>query len=389
MQRIKSIFAQESTAGILLLLSTLLAVIIANSKWQNFYFQLLNTPIAFQFGTFTLEKTFLIWINEGLMSIFFFTIGLEIKRAISDGSLSTVSKISFPLVGALGGMVIPALIYIFFNYSDPVAMQGFGIPIATDTAFALCLLTLLGKKVPKELKVFLVTLAILDDIGAIIIIAIFYSHDLSMLSMVLALAAILVLAMLHNFKVTKLSPYLITGILLWFFVLKSGVHATLAGIILAFFIPYRSEDETYSPLLTCELTFAPWTNFLVLPLFALANAGFDGSDMTWAHLLQPIPLGIAMGLFVGKQIGIFGACWLLTKFNSFGLPKHMTLLDLYCISLLCGIGFTMSLFIGGLAFLDDPSKYISLVKLGVLSGSVLSGLLGFAILKYYRSPKWQ
>lgn len=381
MLKIKDFFAKESAPGVLLLLSALIAVILSNSPIQHYYFRLLDTPIAFHFGNFVLEKTFLMWINEGLMSLFFFTVGLEIKRAIMDGSLSTVSKISFPLLAAIGGMIAPALVYSFFNYGDPTAMQGFGIPIATDTAFAVCILLLVGKKIPRELKIFLVTLAIMDDIGAITVIAIFYNRDLSLLSMFLAVVAILVLAMLNNFKVSKLSPYLLTGVLLWFFVLKSGVHATLAGILLAFFIPYRAENKDYSPLITCELTFAPWCNFLVVPLFALANAGFDGTDMTLAHILDPLPLGIALGLIVGKQVGIFGTCWLLVKSNIAALPKHTTLLDLYGVSLLCGIGFTMSLFIGGLAFLDDSPNYIALVKLGILCGSVVAGVMGFVILK--------
>lgn len=389
MSKIRSIITNESTPGILLLLATLIALIVSNSAWHTNYFQLLDTPLSFHFGHFVLEKTFLMWVNEGLMSIFFFTVGIEIKHAIADGSLSTINKISFPLLAAIGGMIVPALIFILFNHGNSLAMQGFGIPIATDTAFALCVLTLLGKKIPKELKLFLIMLAIMDDIGAIVIIAIFYSHDLSLLSMVLALAAILALSILNMLRVSKLSPYLIIGLLLWFFVLKSGVHATLAGILLAFFIPYRSADDpNYSPIIACESVFAPWSNFLVLPLFALSNAGFDASDLTWAHLINPLPLGIALGLFLGKQIGIFGTCWLLIKSKISGLPKHTTLLDLYGVSLLCGIGFTMSLFIGGLAFLDDAESYIAMVKLGVLCGSILSGTLGFLLLKLFRSSKW-
>lgn len=371
----------ESSAGILLFSAAIFALILANSHAHFLYDALLHTDFVIQIGQFYLEKPVVLWINDGLMAIYFLLVGLEIKREILVGQLRKGSMIILPAAGALGGLILPALIYIAFNYHNVQAMNGWAIPSATDIAFSLAILSLL-RNVPVALKVFLSTLAILDDIAAIVIIAIFYTKELSLSSLTVAAVAIVALFVMNRNNVQKLSPYFLIGLVLWVSVLKSGVHATLAGIVLAMAIPIgdgKTIDK--SPLVRAEYNLHPWVTYLILPLFGFANSGFTFQGMTLTRETMTVPIGIAVGLFVGKQLGIFSCCWILIKTNVAKLPSSIRLSHLYGIALLCGVGFTMSLFIGGLAFADDETHFSALVRLGVLIGSALSGISGYLLLR--------
>jgi NhaA family Na+:H+ antiporter len=377
-------FDNESAGGMLLIFAALLAMIVANTPLVKYYNMLIDLPVEVRVGTFEIAKPLLLWINDGLMAFFFLAVGLELKREIVIGELSKPGKIALPLLGAVGGMVLPALIYILFNYDDPVALQGWAIPSATDIAFALGILTLLGKRVPIGLRLFLASLAIFDDLGAIVIIALFYTHDLSLTALSVAGAMVAVLYLLNRRGVTELTTYFIVGLILWVAVLKSGVHATLAGVLLAFFIPLRSsksEDAERSPLKELEHDLDKSVTYLILPLFAFANAGISFSGMRWEAFVHPVPLGIALGLFLGKQTGIFLFSWIGIRLKWASLPYGMDWRILYGASVLAGIGFTMSLFIASLAFDKSGVNQIFDERLGIITGSLFSGLFGYWILK--------
>ncbi|WP_417321091.1 Na+/H+ antiporter NhaA [Emcibacter sp.] len=370
----------ESSAGILLILAAVLAILADNSPLTEWYEYLLDVPIAVSIGDLAIAKPLLLWVNDGLMAVFFLLVGLEIKRELIDGNLSSMSQISLPAIGALGGMAIPALIYIWFNMGYAPGMNGWAIPAATDIAFALGLLSLLGNRVPLSLKIFLTALAIIDDLGAIIIIALFYTANLSTTSLILATCAIAILFILNRLRVTHIAAYMIVGVFLWIFVLKSGIHATLAGVVIAMAIPLRAKNEEGdSPLEVLEHLLHPWVAYLILPVFAFANAGVPLLGLDPAIFLHPVSLGIAAGLFIGKQIGVFGLSWLAIVTGFARLPDNTTWLKLYGVSLLTGIGFTMSLFIGSLAFETGPDLSTEL-RVGVIVGSLLSAVCGYIVL---------
>jgi NhaA family Na+:H+ antiporter len=361
--------------------AAVLAIIADNSPLAPYYDLLLGTPVVLAIGDFTLAKPLILWINDGLMAVFFFLIGLELKRELKTGALSTRDQALLPLVAAVGGMAVPALIYVLINSPNPEALRAWAVPAATDIAFALGILALLGSRIPFALKVFLSALAIIDDLGAILVIAIFYTADLSLWSLALAAFAIAVLAVFNMRGITNLAPYLLVGLVVLTCVLKSGVHATLAGVVLAFFIPLHDPKRPeFSPLQDLEHKLHPWVAFMILPIFGFANAGVHLGDFSLDIMFSGIPLGIALGLFIGKQIGVFGFSWIAVKMGLVKLPSDVDMRMIYGVSLLTGVGFTMSLFIGGLAF-DDPDK-IAMVKVGVLTGSVLSGLSGYALLRW-------
>ncbi|OAV01717.1 MULTISPECIES: Na+/H+ antiporter NhaA [Moraxella] len=370
----------EAAGGIVLAAAALLAMIIANSPLDEMYHAFIHAPVVVQIGTFQIAKDAHHWINDGLMAIFFFLVGLELKREALIGELSDVKQILMPALAAVGGMVMPALIYAAFNQSNPEQLAGWAIPAATDIAFALGVLSLLGNRVPNALKVFLVSIAIFDDLGAIVIIALFYTSDLSLSSLAVAGVCFPFLFILNKMNVVRLTPYLLIGLVMWAAFLKSGVHATLAGVLLAFFIPLRDKsDPEHSPLEELEHDLHNTVAFGVLPLFAFANAGIGLVGTGIDSLLHSVPLGIAAGLFIGKQIGVMAAVFLCLKFGLASLPKDTTIKQLYGVSLLCGIGFTMSLFISGLAFGDAPKDFDP--RLGIILGSIISGVIGYVILR--------
>ncbi len=374
---------KESASGILLIGATFLALLFSNSFLEPAYQAFLHIPVEIRVGSLHLDKSLYHWVNDGLMAIFFLLIGLEVKREILDGHLSSLSQVALPGIAAIGGMAVPALIYVSFNAGDPVAMRGWAIPTATDIAFALGILSLLGPRVPVSLKLFLMALAIIDDLGAIVIIALFYTSDLSLVSMAVAAAALLGLIILNRLGVAKKAAYFLLGTVLWVSVLKSGVHATLAGVALAFTIPLWARDENgkrFSPLKEIEHNLHFWVAFFILPLFAFVNAGVNVTEISLGEMLSPVPLGILLGLFVGKQVGVFGFSWLAIKTGLAQLPEGSDWKQLYGVSVLTGIGFTMSLFIASLAFEDD-SLYHYTDKLAILLGSFLSALLGYAVLR--------
>ncbi len=374
---------KESTSGILLIFVTILALILQNSPLSDFYNNFLHTPVEIRFADLQIAKPLLLWVNDGLMAIFFFLIGLEVKREVLEGHLSSIKQAILPTIAAIGGMVVPALIYIAFNLEDPYALNGWAIPTATDIAFALGILSLLGSRVPVSLKIFLMALAIIDDLGAIVIIALFYTSDLSIVSIVIASISLAVLFIMNRIGVVKKAAYIIVGIILWVSVLKSGVHATLAGVALAFMIPLYSTDKKgkrFSMLKEMEHDLHYWVAFFILPLFAFVNAGVDLRGISISEIFGPVPLGIILGLFVGKQLGVFGFSWLAIKLKIASLPQNSNWLQLYGVSVLTGIGFTMSLFVDSLAF-NDSEIYKYADKLAILIGSFLSGIIGFIILK--------
>lgn len=364
------------------MMSAVLAMVFANTGLNVYYQQLLSTAVEVRVGGFEIAKPLLLWINDGLMAVFFFLVGLELKRELIEGELSDKKNIILPGIGAIGGMLIPALIFLAFNYDDPIAAQGWAIPAATDIAFALGVLAILGSNVPTSLKIFLTSLAIFDDIGAIVIIAMFYTSQISVTGLLVALACIPVLMFMNYRRVTSNSPYLFIGLIMWVAMLKSGVHATLAGVILAMFIPLKcQENPGYSPLKNLEHDLHSAVAYFVLPVFAFANAGISFSGMGAEQLLHGVPLGIALGLFLGKPIGIFGLCWLAVKMKMATYPMGMNAARLFGVSALCGIGFTMSLFIGSLAFEETGVNLLFDERLGIVMGSLLSGVLGFVVLK--------
>lgn len=372
----------EAAAGIILMFSALLAIVLANTGLKSYYELLISTPVSVQVGPLEIAKPLLLWINDGLMAIFFFLVGLELKRELLEGELSDIRSIILPGAGAIGGMVIPALIYLFFNSENAFASQGWAIPAATDIAFALGVLSLLGPRVPLSIKIFLTSLAIFDDIGAIAIIAVFYTSKISLYALLVAGLCLPVLALFNRLKVVSKSAYILIGVVMWVAMLKSGVHATLAGVILAMFIPMRSKtDPNVSPLKSLEHDLHGVVAFFILPFFAFANAGIDLGGVTADQLFHGVPLGIALGLFVGKQIGIFGFCWLVIKLKFTQLPLGMDWKSLYGTALLCGIGFTMSLFIGSLAFEESGMDMMFDERLGIIVGSLISGLAGYLVLK--------
>jgi NhaA family Na+:H+ antiporter len=372
----------EAASGILLLLAAVLAMLVENSAASGLYESLLGIPVEIRIGEFGIAKPLLLWINDGLMAIFFFLVGLEVKREFLDGELSEPSRVVLPMIAAVGGMAVPAIIYAAVNWGDPFAMKGWAIPSATDIAFALGVLALLGSRVPNTLKLFLMTLAIVDDLGAIVIIAVFYTSDLSLFSLLVAVLALAVLFALNRFGVLSLAPYLLVGVVLWVAVLKSGVHATLAGVLTALFIPYaREPGEEHTQLQKLEHDLHPAVVYGILPLFAFANTGISFAGLTVESLLHPVPLGIATGLFIGNQVGVFGLSWLAVKTGLARLPQGAGWLQLYGVAALCGIGFTMSLFISSLAFEQGGPGIAVDDRLGILAGSVASALLGYAVLR--------
>lgn len=373
----------ESSGGILLICAAILAMICSNTALDYYYSQLLSTPVEIRVGGLEIAKPLLLWINDGLMAVFFFTIGLELKRELMEGELSDPRNIVLPAVGAVGGMLVPSLIYFYFNSEDPVALQGWAIPAATDIAFALGILSLLGKRVPISIKIFLTSLAIFDDIGAIVIIAIFYTANISFSALMAVFLCLPILFYFNRRNVTSRSAYILVGIVMWTATLKSGVHATLAGITIAMFIPMTSKSEPdVSPLKTLEHDLHPVVAFFILPVFAFANAGLSLSGMGADSLLHGVSVGIALGLFVGKQIGIFGLCWLAVKMHIAKLPENMNWGALYGTAALCGIGFTMSLFIGSLAFEETGVDHLFDERLGIIIGSLASGLVGYLVLNH-------
>jgi NhaA family Na+:H+ antiporter len=380
---IREFLQKESASGLLIMAAAILAMIAENSPLKFLYDALLDTPLGIRVGALAIDKPLLLWINDGMMAVFFFLIGLEIKREILDGELSDPRRVALPAIAAVGGMLVPAAFYIYFNHGDPVAMTGWAIPMATDIAFALGILSLLGNRVPVVLKLFLLTLAILDDLGAITIIALFYSSDISTLSLGFAAATVVVLFGMNRAGVTRIAPYILAGIVLWITVLKSGVHATLAGVLLAFFIPLKKGgDEHSSPLHHLEHMLHPYVALLIMPVFAFANAGIPVAGLSMDVLTQPVPLGIMTGLFFGKQIGVFGFTWLAVMLRIGRLPEGITWLHIYGVSALCGIGFTMSLFISSLAAEQAGTELMPLYRLGILEGTVLSAITGYLVLKF-------
>jgi NhaA family Na+:H+ antiporter len=378
LDKVRDFIKLESAAGIVLVISTVLALIFANTPLYDLYSRFLEIPVQIQFGQLVIAKPLLLWVNDGLMAVFFFLIGLELKAELVDGELSSVDKIILPIAAAIGGMVVPAAIYCWFNWEDAVAIQGWAIPAATDIAFALGVLTLLGSRVPPALKIFLVSLAIIDDIGAIVIIALFYTSDLSVESLFVASISLAGLFILNRRGVVSLTPYLLLGIVLWVSVLKSGVHATLAGVALAFFIPYKTSDGR-SPVKELEDDLHGTVAFAILPLFAFMNAGVALESEAMDKIFTGIPLGIALGLFFGKQIGIFGFSWIAVKLRLAPAPS-ISWSQLYGVSILCGIGFTMSLFIGSLAFEQTGVDYLPIDRIGILMGSIAAAVFGYCYL---------
>ncbi len=379
---IATFLKMESAGGILLMISATMAVVCANTFLADYYQMLFSTPVEIRVGALEIAKPLLLWINDGLMVVFFFLVGLELKRELIEGELSDKRNIILPVVGAVGGMLCPAIIYLYFNSSDPVAAKGWAIPAATDIAFALGVLALLGSRVPTSIKIFLTSLAIFDDIGAILIIAIFYTAKVSLLSLFVVACCIPVLVILNYRNVISKSPYLLVGIIMWIATLKSGVHATIAGVILAMFIPIRSKhNPDISPLKMLEHDLHSVVAFFVLPVFAFANAGINLRGVGLEQVFHNVPMGIALALICGKQLGIFGLCALAIKLKIAALPKKMSWLSLYGTAALCGIGFTMSLFIGSLAFGGTGVDLLFDERLGIIIGSIVSGLCGVVILR--------
>ncbi len=387
MKTLEDFIKKESSGGIVLIFVTVLALIFSNTFLAAWYESFLHIPIHIRIGPLELHKSLYHWVNDGLMVIFFLLVGLEVKREILEGHLSSLKQVALPGIAALGGMLVPAVIYLLFNFNNAQAVNGWAIPTATDIAFALGILSLLGNRVPVSLKVFLMALAIIDDLGAIVIIAVFYTANLSLLSIAIAGLALLVLISFNLLGVTKKAFYFLIGLVLWVSVLKSGVHATLAGVALAFTIPLKAKDKNgraFSPLKEIEHSLHFWVAFVILPLFAFVNAGVNITKISFGQMLGTVPLGIMLGLFLGKQIGVFGFSWIAIKLKWAQLPEDSGWLALYGTSVLTGIGFTMSLFIDTLAFeQDNLFQYTD--KLAILLGSFLAGISGYLLLKAVRT----
>ncbi|MDA8836380.1 Na+/H+ antiporter NhaA [Candidatus Pelagibacter bacterium] len=377
----KWFFQLEAASGLVLLIAAIIALVISNSSLSNLYFDTLNQYLFIGINDFGLKLSVHHWINDLLMAIFFFFVTLEIKREFIQGELSNLKKALLPIIGAVGGMVVPALVYVFINLGNSETLNGWAIPSATDIAFSLGILSLLGSRVPISLKVFLTALAIIDDLGAILIIAFFYSGDLSISYLSLILISYILLLTLNKFGVKKFIPYLIIGAFMWFFTYMSGIHATIAGVLLASTIPHRIKEKDFSLLIKLEHAISPYVAFMIMPIFAFANAGVSLEGLSLTSLLEPVPLGILLGLFVGKQVGVMVVSFIAVKFGVAQMPDKSSWLSLYGVSILTGVGFTMSLFVGNLAFAENI-QYIDGVKIGVLAGSLLSTVFGYFILLY-------
>ncbi len=375
----KWFFKLEAASGLVLLFAAIIALVISNSNLSTIYFSTLDKYIFIGIDKFGLKLSVLHWINDALMAIFFFFVTLEIKREFLQGELSDIKQALLPIIAAVGGMVVPALFYVFVNFGDSETLNGWAIPSATDIAFSLGVLSLLGKRVPLSLKVFLTALAIIDDLGAIVIIALFYSGDLSIKYLSLMLLAFLILLVINKFNIKKFLPYLVVGIFLWDFTHNSGIHATIAGVLLAMTIPHRKKEKDFSLLLKVEHAISPYVAFLIMPLFAFANAGVSLEGLSLKSLLDKVPLGIVLGLFIGKQLGVFVFSYISIKLKVAKMPNNSNWYNFYGVGVLTGIGFTMSLFVGNLAFVENM-QYMDGVKIGVLTGSLLSTLFGYFLI---------
>ena len=372
----KWFFQLESASGLILLIAAIIALIVSNSNFSDLYFRTLEQYLFIGFNDFGLKLSVHHWINDLLMAVFFFFVTLEIKREFIQGELSNLKKAMLPIFAAVGGMVVPALFYVAINFENSETLNGWAIPSATDIAFSLGILALLGSRVPISLKIFLTALAIIDDLGAILIIAFFYSGDLNIGYLSLILISYILLLVLNRLKVKKFLPYLVLGIFMWYFTYKSGIHATIAGVLLASTIPHKLKDKDFSLLIKIEHAISPYVAFLIMPLFAFANAGVSLEGLTFSSLMTPVPLGILLGLFVGKQVGVMFFSFFAVKFGIAQMPNNSNWFSLYGVSILTGIGFTMSLFVGNLAFIEN-TEYINGVKIGVLAGSLLSTIVGY------------
>ena len=372
-------FKLEAASGLVLLFSAIFALIISNSTYADLYFSTLEKYLFIGFNEIGLKLSILHWINDALMAIFFFFVTLEIKREFLQGELSNFKQALLPIIAAIGGMVVPALFYVIINFGDPETLNGWAIPSATDIAFSLGVLSLLGKRVPISLKVFLTALAIIDDLGAILIIAIFYSGDLNIVYLSLMSVAFIILLLINKFNIKKFLPYLIVGLALWDFTLNSGIHATIAGVLLAMTIPHRKKEKDFSLLLKIEHAISPYVAFGIMPLFAFANAGVSLEGLSLSSLMDKVPLGIVLGLFVGKQLGVFVFSYVSIKLKIAQMPNNSNWFNFYGVGILTGIGFTMSLFVGNLAFVENM-QYMDGVKIGVLTGSLLSTLAGYFLI---------
>tara|TARA_Y100001970_G_scaffold161907_1_gene197949 strand:+ start:425 stop:1597 length:1173 start_codon:yes stop_codon:yes gene_type:complete len=375
----KWFFKLEAASGLVLLFAAIIALIISNSNLAELYFSTLNKYLFIGINNFGLKLSVLHWINDALMAIFFFFVTLEIKREFLQGELSNIKQALLPIIAAVGGMLVPALFYVFINFGDSETLNGWAIPSATDIAFSLGVLSLLGKRVPLSLKVFLTALAIIDDLGAIVIIALFYSGELSIMYLSLMLLAFIALLVINKFNIKIFLPYLVVGIFLWDFTHNSGIHATIAGVLLALTIPHRKKEKDFSLLLKIEHAISPYVAFGIMPIFAFANAGVSLEGLSFASLLNKVPLGILLGLFIGKQLGVFVFSYASIKLKIAQMPNNSNWLNLYGVGILTGIGFTMSLFVGNLAFVDNI-QYMDGVKIGVLTGSLLSTLTGYFLI---------
>lgn len=382
----KWFFKLEAASGLVLLIAAVIALVLSNSDLSGYYFGVLNTHILIGTQNFGLDLTVFHWINDALMAAFFLVVTLEIKREFIQGELSRPKQASLPIIGAIGGMAVPAIIYIIINFETGSTLKGWAIPSATDIAFSIGVLSLLGSRVPISLKVFLMALAIIDDLGAIIIIAFFYSTELQYMYLILMLGSFIILLILNKFGVKKFTPYLLIGISLWYFTHESGIHSTISGVLLALTIPHRKHEKDFSLLLKLEHILSPYVAFGIMPLFALANAGVSLEGMSIDTLMNPVPLGIVCGLFFGKQIGIFLFSYLSVKFKFAEMPSNSNWIKLYGVGVLAGIGFTMSLFIGNLAFIEN-NHYMDGVKIGVLTGSLISTLVGYLLLLLVTTKK--
>jgi len=375
----KWFFKLEAASGLVLLFAAVIALFISNSNFSDLYFSTLNNYIFIGINEIGLKLTVIHWINDALMAIFFFFVTLEIKREFLQGELSNVKQALLPIIAAVGGMLVPALVYVYINFGDTETLNGWAIPSATDIAFSLGVLSLLGRRVPLSLKVFLTALAIIDDLGAILIIALFYSGDLSIKYLSLMLIAFLILLIINKFNVKKFLPYLVVGLFLWDFTHNSGIHATIAGVLLAMTIPHRKKEKDFSLLIKIEHAISPYVAFGIMPLFAFANAGVSLDGLSFSSLLDKVPLGIVLGLFLGKQLGVFVFSYISIKLKIAQMPNNSNWFNFYGVGVLTGIGFTMSLFVGNLAFVENM-QYMDGVKIGVLTGSLLSTLFGYFLI---------
>ena len=373
------VFKLEAASGLILLFAATIALIISNSDFSDLYFETLNKYLFIGINNIGIKLSVIHWINDALMAIFFFFVTLEIKREFIQGELSNIKQAILPIVGAVGGMLVPALFYVYINWGDNVTLNGWAIPSATDIAFSLGVLSLLGKRVPLSLKVFLTALAIIDDLGAILIIALFYSGDLNIKYLILMFLSFVILLILNKFDIKKFIPYLLVGLLLWDFTHNSGIHATIAGVLLATCIPHRKKEKDFSLFIKIEHAISPYVAFGIMPLFAFANAGVSLEGLSFNSLLDKVPLGIVLGLFLGKQIGVFIFSYVSIKLKIAQMPSNTSWYNFYGVGVLTGIGFTMSLFVGNLAFVENI-EYMDGVKIGVLTGSLLSTLFGYFLI---------